>query len=327
MFDLFSSVPVRNKEVTNSYLQTLLKIQEREFFTGALHVQNGGMNQAVLFFREGSPFVFYSLADGQWKSVVQQDWNRELSRAEGGVRTLALPIEGLRIFRLFLELERNDEHTFVSINADRIPAKIAEWEKSNTPSLVHVRQSEAQAFFVISGGPAFPLESLLIGLERFQSGSAVLAQLKSWGERTCYVTRLPTNLESTSGNEYILRVAFCSFVQKALERYQELAGRFLVTHLNDAINLLNGQNRQSMYFLGTSVNHREFFIDSEQAGKVYKALLQKMYDEMNLVVGSEIAGKIFEDALASLLPHLRQQLETYVVSGIFFPIKEVEVKS
>src|SRR5581483_9748934 len=321
MFDLFSSLSVRNKEVANSYLQTLLKIQERELFTGVLHVQNGEKSQAVMFFREGVLFAFYTLVGRQWLSVSRQDWNHELTQTEGNVRVLALPVERLRIFLLFLEHERNEEHTFISINADKIP----DWEQSDSPSLVHVRQGETQAFFVFLGGPSLPLESLLIGSERFQSGSAVLTQIKSWGNRACYVTRLPTNLESVGGNEYVLRVAFSSLAQRTLERYQELAGRFLVTHLNDAINYLNEQNRQSMYFLGTNVNHREFFMDSEQAGRVYKILLEKMYEEMSLVVGSEIAGRIFEDALASTSPRLRRQLETYVLARIPFPIK-LEVK-
>ncbi|MBI3738979.1 MAG: hypothetical protein HY258_08030 [Chloroflexi bacterium] len=300
-------------------------MQERELFTGLLHVQNAAQSQFVIFFQQGVLNVVYSLQGGQWKYVPAQDWKAELALAEGDVRVMALPVEGLRIFRIFLELEKNETHTFVSVPAEQIPAMISEWQKANTASLLHVKQQDTQAFFIISADPAFPLESLLAAPDRFQIGAAVLAHIKSWGERACMVTRLPTDLESTSGNEFILRVAFSAFVQKVLERYQELAGRFLVTHLNDALNFLNEQNHRSLYFLGTGVNHREFFMDSEQAGRTYKVLLGKMYEEMNLVIGNEIAGRIFEDALASLSPRLRQQLEMYVLAGIPFPIK-LEVK-
>ncbi|HEX2696589.1 MAG TPA: hypothetical protein VHM28_02700 [Anaerolineales bacterium] len=326
MFDLFSSLPVRNKEVTNSYLQTLLKIEERELFTGVLHVQNGEKGQVVLLFQQGAQSMVYSLRDGGWRSVSKPDWKHELAQAEGDMRVLALPVEGLRTFRVFLELEKNEAHTSVSMNADQIPAKIADWEQTHTPSLLHVQQHDIQAFFIVSGEPGSSLESLLVGAERFQSGAAVLAQIKSWGPRACLVTRLPTDLESPAGNEYILRMGFSSLVQKALERYQELAGRFLVAHLNDEINALNEQNHWSMYFSGTNIVHREFFADTEQAGRIYRILLEKMRSEMNLVVGSDIAAKIFTDALATLSPRPREWLEKYVPEGIPVAMK-VEVKS
>lgn len=325
MFDLFSSLPIRNRSVDNSYLQTLLKAQERELFTGIAHVQNAAESQFVVFFQQGDSSLVYSFANREWESVPAQDWKVELSRAEGDVRVMALPVEGLRIFRIFLELEKNETHTFVSVPAEQIPARINEWQKADTASLLHVKQQDTQAFFIIPADPVFPLESLLAAPDRFQIGAAVLAQIKSWGERACLLTRLPAELESTSGNEFILRVAFTLLAQKTLERYQELAGRFLVAHLNDAINSLNEQNHRSMYFAGSGVNHREFFLDSEQAGGVYKSLLEKMYEEMNLVVGNEIAGRIFEEALASLSPRLRQQLETYALARSPFPIN-VEVK-
>ncbi|MBI3738906.1 MAG: hypothetical protein HY258_07655, partial [Chloroflexi bacterium] len=112
MFDLFSPLPVRNKRVDNNYLQTLLKVQERELFTGLLHVQNAAQSQFVIFFQQGVLNVVYSLQGGQWKYIPAQDWKAELALAEGDVRVMALPVEGLRIFRIFLELEKNETHTF-----------------------------------------------------------------------------------------------------------------------------------------------------------------------------------------------------------------------
>jgi hypothetical protein len=51
-----------------------------------------------------------------------------------------------------------------------------------------------------------------------------------------------------------------------------------------------------------------------------------MRSEMNLVVGSDIAAKIFTDALATLSPRPREWLEKYVPEGIPVAMK-VEVKS
>src|SRR5215831_16176724 len=101
MFNLFSSLPLKNKGVTASYLQTLLQMQARDLFTGLIHVSDGADKRGVLFYVQGAELLFYVFGDGHWKSVSRAKLSAELEGLSGDTYILALPAEGMRILRLF----------------------------------------------------------------------------------------------------------------------------------------------------------------------------------------------------------------------------------
>jgi hypothetical protein len=312
MFDLFSSLPVRNKDLPGGSVQTLVHVHEREMFTGVLHLKNPA-EQAALFFVQGKLSLFYTLSDGHWASVPATDWRSRLAHLEGDLRILALPVEGLRTIRLFVDAAEGEVNIFASLPATIVPDKIGEWQQAGTPSLIHIRRNDSAVFLALPGNMITSTDALLVSPERFQTGLGVLTQLRTWGERPCDVTRCSTDLSSAAGQEYGLRVSFLKLAQNALERYQELAGRFLVGALDEEVNHMNRERGWSMYFAGTGVTHREFFGDAYQAGEAYWAVLSKIESEMELVVGSRVANQIIGQALLELSPASRGWMYEYVL--------------
>ncbi len=316
MFDLFSSIPVRNKDLPAGSVQTLIHVHEREMFTGVLHLQNLEGGQAALFFVQGILSLFYALSDGYWAAIPATDWRLKLAHMDGDLRILTLPVDGLRTFRLFLDVAEGEVNTFTALPATVVPDKIGEWQRANTPSLIHIRRNEMVVFLALPGNMLSSTDALLLSPDRSQTGLGVLTQLRSWGERPCDLRHCSTDLGSPAGQEYGLRVAFLRLVQKALERYQELAGRFLVSALDEEINQLNRARGWSLIFSGTGLTHREFFSDAYRAGEAYRAILAKMEGEMELVVGSRVANQIIQQALLELSPISRGWLYEYVLAKL-----------
>src|SRR5262249_27988696 len=158
--------------------------------------------------------LFYTQADSRWKSVPRTQVNAGIENLSGDVSVLALPSEGMRILRLFLDVESGEVNTFVSMPASQIPVRLNEWQATSSPSLVHVRQQNTDAFFILSTESATAVDALLLSSEHFQMGAGVLNQIKGWGERATEVTRLVTDLSSESGREYSLRISFSDLLQR-----------------------------------------------------------------------------------------------------------------
>jgi hypothetical protein len=318
MFDLFSYLPVRNKDLPAGSVQTLIHVHEREMFTGVLHLQKPDGGQAALFFVQGILLLFYSLSDGYWAALPATDWRMSLAHAAGDLRILPLPVDGLRTFRLFLDASEGQVDTFSGLPATVVPDKIGEWQRASTPSLIHIHRNEMVVFLVLPGNALTSTDALLLSPDRFQTGLGVLTQLRSWGERPCDLIHCGTDLGSPAGQEYGLRVSFLKLVQKTLERYQELAGRFLVSALAEEINRMTRERGWSLTFAGTGLTHREFFTDAYRAGEAYRAILSKMESEMELVVGSRVAGQIVQQARLELSPISRGWLDEYVLAKAQF---------
>src|SRR5258707_11769970 len=112
MFNLFSSLPLKNKNITAGYLQTLLQVQARDLFTGLIHISDGAAKRGVLFYVQGVGILFYVFEGGHWKSVSRAQISTELEKLAGDVFFLALPSEGMRILRLFMDVDTGELNTF-----------------------------------------------------------------------------------------------------------------------------------------------------------------------------------------------------------------------
>src|SRR5258708_2712076 len=80
MFNLFSSLPLKNKNITAGYLQTLLQVQARDLFTGLIHISDGAAKRGVLFYVQGVGILFYVFEGGHWKSVSRAQISTELEK-------------------------------------------------------------------------------------------------------------------------------------------------------------------------------------------------------------------------------------------------------
>jgi hypothetical protein len=300
--EVFSSLPVQNREASASYLQTLSQMQEHSLYTGLIHVSNSAAKQIVIFYVQGREMLFYSFIGTRWKLMSRAERSDQLvANAGGDIRFLALPAEGMRILRLFLEVDTGGSINFLPASAVQIPAKLSEWQSEKTPGLAHIRRPQGtNVFFLLSAAASVSTETLLIAANYVQMGTAAINQIKTWNESDARFVQLPLDLTCEGGREYFLRISFIDLLQKILMRYQELAGRFLLMNLNEEINRIDSERGWSIYVSGANMVHREFFAGVEDAAQVYRTLLDKIGSEMSLVVGTKVASEIIKTALLQL---------------------------
>ena len=323
MPNLFASLPIRNRDLLPDSLQTLVNVHEREMFTGILHLQTPTEGEAALYFVQGKMVLLHALTGAGWLPIPPTDWRMRLSHLGGDLRVLTLPVEGLRTVRLFLDTSGGEENALGELPARLLSEKIGEWQASASASLIYIEREDTLVFVALPGNLLGATEALLLAPEHFQTGAGVLNQFRAWGERPCRVTHHTNDIASASGREYALRLAFLRLVQKALERYQDLAGRFLVGALGEEINHLNRSRGWSLYFAGAGVTHREFFQDAGRAGAAYQVLLANLENEMQLVVGSQVANQIIGEALSALSPRAWELVNEYIVSKTSLRINQM----
>jgi hypothetical protein len=244
------------------------------------------------------------------------EWDDVIAASGGDWRVAAIPAEGLRVLRLFLESKLGDAKVISSTPANGLPAQIESWERSGLAGLMLAVRENTSLLMLYPSGETNPADGLLLSEARAQAGSVVANQVKAWGERPCQVMLCTYEEKSEAWKEYDLRISFSSFVQTVLHRYEELAGRFLVTDLGEQVNEEIRDWGMALSLYGSKLSNRQFFETAERAGKAYVDVFKMVDKQMEVVIGEKMATGIFEDALMQLGADSRVLVKEYVLSQL-----------
>ena len=315
MIDLFSSIPVRLEGVTGSYIHAQVQMRARDLFTGLYHI--GGTGQLALFFLKGKLVGVYRLTDGRWNCLPHPVWDETITGwASGDLRELGLPEDGLRVCRLMLEADFGDSRTLPALRADELVPYLSKWHRAGKAGLALIRQSDFSAVMLLPADSLEPTEGVLVSRFQLRTGPAVVTQVREWGDRPCLVTLCTHRDDSDAWKEYNLRVSFGALVQRALKRYEELAGRFLISDLGEQVNQETRSRGWAISLFGNSLSVRQYFQTADSAGRAYAALLAIMNGQMDSVVGGKMVESILSAATVPLQDEARTLLQDYVLSRV-----------
>lgn len=314
MVDIFSSVPLRARDISGNLIRAQIKMHEKDLFSGLFHI--GGIEQSVFLFAQGKLFSVYKLLNDDWVSLSKSEWDQKISRSSGDLRVVSLAVEGLRVFRLFFESGLSEADSATSLAASELNSFVSSWKRENKAGIVLISQNEAVALMLFAAQEtAFSEAALVSGLQT-QTGSMVANQIKTWGERICQVTAGAYNERSEAWREYSLRISFGKFIQSALERYGELVGQSLITDINEQVNdeMRNWGIELALY--GSGLSNRQFFETLDRAGQAYVTIFNLIDNQIKAVVGEKVVAGIYKDAIMRLDLDNRILVQEYVMSRL-----------
>lgn len=323
MIDLFSVIPLRMQGVSGSYLQTQIQIQQKDLFTGMFHLSDDSASN-VLLFLHGKLVGIYRQINGSWETLSPALLDNVIAAARGDLRLLSLPEDGLRLYRLLLESDFTEAFSPKEISANALPPYFSILPRDGRSTLALVSRDDAIALILLSTDASLTPEGILITASNVHIGSGVMPQIIAWGDRICRVGVCRYNPWSEAWKEFSLRITFSSLVNKILARYEELAGRFLVSDLDEQVNLECNAQGWAISFYGSSISNRHFFDTAENAAHAYSSLLQMIESQIDIVVGAKMANQILQDALMQLPVDARQMLREQVIAQTVLGVKIME---
>lgn len=312
MLDLFSIVPLRMQGISGGYVQSQIQIHQKDLFTGMFHLSYE-KTEHVLFFLQGKLVSIYQLGEGFWEALSHKDWNDIISAARGDLRVLPLLVDGLRLYRLLLESDFSETFASNELPANELAKYFSILPRDGRDTLAIIRQGESIAVLLLASENASITEGVMLSALGAQIGPGVLNQVSAWGNRICQLYLCRYNPWSEAWREFALRNAYSTFVKKILTRYEELAGRFLVSDIDELVNEECSTHMWAISLHGHTLSNRHFFDTTQIAARAYSTLLEIMERQMEMVIGSKMAGQVLQNALLQLPVDARQLLREQVI--------------
>jgi hypothetical protein len=314
MLDLFSLIPLRMQDISGGYVQSQIQIHEKDLFTGIFHLSYK-KTEHILFFLQGKLVSIYQLGEGSWEVLPNKVWNDIISASRGDLRVLPLPVDGLRLYRILLESDFGEPLASKELPASELVAYFSVLPRDVGNTLSVVRQGESAAVLLLASENASVADGAIFSTTLgAQVGPGILHQVLAWGNRMCQLYLCRYKPSSEGWKEFTLRNSYSDFVRRVLTRYEELAGRFLVSDIDEQVNEECNTHMWAISMHGRALSNRHFFDTTQNAARVYSALLEIMEEQMEMVIGSKMVAQILQEALVQLPLDARHLLREQVIA-------------
>jgi len=273
--------------------------------TGLIEKQLQSGQSAVWLFAGGVPSMAYMLENGLSRSILQTEFSSVPEDSIRSVRAIKLPDVAGRLATLALEskLQNNTKVTDVAAWKEQV----GKWGREQWSGLVEIKSEaiyglalfwkgelkESDSFFSTPLGPitVFPVFE---NLNDFPWD--VLAYNLPSSEQTYQYAAL--------------RHGAMNWMNRILNRYQELVGRKLLQTMDRELNLQVKPWLWKIVFEEVKVVDSHFFVHLQDAEQAYRALLMSMGSQMNIVIGNILTQRILNETFEQTYPDERAILQS-----------------
>ncbi len=319
MPDFLSTIVENHQKVSPGFVETLIRIQREELFTGLMRLRYPSDEQLVLVFLNGNQHKLYHLQESASDIIPRQSWSSYLNRADASVGSLALSGEALRLLRVAYESPIRQK-VDGNLSSSDLQHELNIWSQDSNPSVIHVRADDTNRLYLIPGNLMPFLEEL-----RFVAGKALFGMADvsfpsslpgSKPEFTFHVTRYVSDPDHELWQEYRLRHAFTPLMRLLFIRFNELAGRVLTERLCEQLSAWTRDGGLGMTVTGNGISNQHYFETLRHAADAYLGLTRRFHYEASPAVGSRMADGISREMLLKLDPYSRAILKRYIFDKI-----------
>ena len=313
MKDLFSSLPVVHQHVSAGYVNALIQMHRHELFTGVMITKYPAGEMLASVFWEGDHLGLFQCLEETNLTILRQNWSVELDRADADASLLALTVEELRVFQMFLESVTDGAEQSL-LSAVELPTQLKDWSSLEKSSLVWVSSGRFASIISITGFGDSTLECVDIvdGSAHFSRHNVNNRDAFAGGEYE--VVRYTCSNRQDIWRENGLRLAFNPLMQALIARFQELAGRILAERLCDQLSGWCAGGGWKISIASNGVTNRQFFVSLAQAVRAYHGIIKRFQEEASLAIGPRLAENLLLEVLAKMEAHSRELLVEYLYS-------------
>lgn len=311
MPDFLSTTFEKHTQVSPGFVESLIRTQREEIFTGLMRLRYPSNEILVLVFLEGNQQKLYRSLENQTDIISRHSWSNFLNRPDASVGLVDLSVEALRLLRVAYEVSVQQVDA-ATVSQTELAEKVSHWASDSLPSLVHVQAEDLNALYLISGHFTPVIEELTFtgGKSRFAISDASFPL--SLPNLNFQVTRYVSQPEHELWQEHELRLAFNPLMRMLFIRFGELAGRVLTERLCEQLSIWARDGGLDMTITGNGISNQHYFDSLASASDAYVGLLRRFYSEATPAIGARMSDGISRDVLLKLDPHRREILTHHI---------------
>lgn len=309
MNEFFPFENALSEDASSAQLYDILQSYRFQKMTGLVQASFAPEQRLLLCYARGKVNTAYLDQLEVWRRLEPIEWAALLDENSFQVRTLRLPLEGVRIIKLLVE--RAGLARTVEVRTETLKSQLKEWNLRPDIHLVTLRWPQAEAVLVLAGKAD---EVDLAAFSRpgeFLTGQPALQAFVAWVEDTCEAGLHQMPVDAPAWQEYLLHRSFIRTMERIFDRYEELAGRNLANLLHRNLSAAALNQGWRIEEGGRELADAEAFKSLSEALQAYRLLASFCLAEIESVVGPRLTGKITRDALAKLDCASREILENY----------------
>lgn len=311
MPDFLSTIVENHLQVSPGFVETLVRNQREELFTGLMRLRYPSDEHLVLVFLNGSLQKLYRPLDNSTDNIPRQSWPSYMNRANVSVGLLSLTVEALRLLRVAYEMPiRQRIQSTLSLND--LAGQVNEWMVDSNPSLIHVQGPDISKLYLIAGHLTPFIEELTFMGDRARFGMSDAAFAALLPDSTFQVTRYISDPNHEWWQEYRLRHAFSPLMRMLFTRFSELAGRVLTERLCEQLSIWTRDGGLDMTVTANGISNQHYFEILASASDAYMGLVRRFHYEASPAIGSRMADGLSREILLKLDPYSREILNRYI---------------
>lgn len=286
----------------------VLSACESDALTGLVELVRAPEVQVVVLFVEGLVLDAYRIEQDASQKVEPTALN--LPPGEVTVRTLSLPLEGVRMAKVLLEWHPPVES--LTVQTSSILGCLQNWSAQPTTSVVHIAWADAEAMVILPGG-VLPASALFVEESRVLGDAAGLDAIYAHAEGACRLARYAAQRADIAEQEQItrLRTAFGLLVDPLIVRYAELLGQSMANALLLDLNGAAAAYNWRIKFTTNGLMDTQTFKIPQEAVQAYTTLWGKLLDHMTVVIGARLTSSLVAQAFGGLGPQFQQALRVH----------------
>lgn len=294
----------------NKLADSILTVQ-RDLQTGLVDVEFPGVSTQTLLFARGQLAAVYRLGETVAR-LNPAAWLESLdeSSSEVHIRSLALTLQDVRIFKILIEQQDGIElRTRETTSLDK---QFSECAGGSEPALAQVRWPNATALIVFPGEGVAPLYSLMISAEQIRHSPGDLKMIYDWPEDFESVHIFSSESHTQAWTEYLLHQAFTGLVAGLLVKVDKLIGRLLLNQIIRDINFKATAHDWNLSLNTHGVDDQTIFTSPQAEADVYSRLLEALFHQFEGVLGNAMLEMLVGEAVHKLPAPCRQVLKQYL---------------
>ncbi len=304
MIQLFAHAPATQNEVATAHWLTVVEANEQEWLTGLVEISLTPATQIVLLLVEGTTLDTYLVTETACEQISLARLADILPTGSVMVRTVALPLEGVRLAQMLLEWHPPLEKLAAKTAA--IPTYLDGWHTDPATQVVHIIWPDAEGLVALSGSAVF------VSNKQIEVGDAARATIATHPAPECTLTRYAAHTAALQQEQTIpLRTAFVLLINGVLERYAELVGFKLADALMFDLNLIADGKGWHIKVTSNGVFDTHGFATPNAAAGAYRLLIGSLIEHMAVVIGTRLAQAVVLEMAGTLDFPAQQILRTY----------------
>jgi len=298
-------------KVSPGFVETLIKTQREELFTGVMCLYYATGEFSLLTFLNGSQQKLYRNHEKGMEVVPQQAWADALDRPDASVAFIKLSEEALRFMRVTCEaLVLHVERAIYS--KEELLDHVSKWAVDGSPTILHLLAEKIDKFYLIDGNSAPIIEELswVDDEAHFSICDASFPDFLLLHEYQ--MIRYASDGVQGIWQEYELRFAFNLLMRLMLNRFSDLAGRTLTERLCEQLTQYATDGRKNIRITINGVANHCYFNSLEDEVHVFREILHQFRVGAGSAIGVRLADDLAHDTLLKVDSHRRELLKRHI---------------